>query len=198
MTDTVPTPAGWYPDPDGGPNVRWWDGVQWTDHHAPLQQRPEDLKAPAGTKTNTVWIWLIVFLPVLSYLSLFSIDWNAYFQASLASPTGSVAALFTPGYVLTTVLGWILFALLVVFGYLDYRALIRNGVPRPFHWGWSFLNPVYPIGRAVVVRRRTGSGIWPMWGAIGVLVFGFIVAIIFSVYLAQVMMSYVPIYSSIS
>lgn len=198
MTDTTPIPAGWYPDPEGGATVRWWDGARWTDQHAPLQQRPEDLTAPAGTQTNTVWIWLIVFLPVLSYLSLFSIDWNAYFQASLASPTGSVAAMFTPGYILTTVLGWILYALLVVFGYRDYRALIRNGVPRPFHWGWSFLNPVYPIGRAVVVRRRTGSGIWPMWGAIGVLVFGLVIGIIFSIYLVQLMLAYVPIYSSLS
>lgn len=27
-----PTPAGWYPDPAGGPGLRWWDGQQWTGH----------------------------------------------------------------------------------------------------------------------------------------------------------------------
>ena len=198
MTDTTPIPAGWYPDPDGGPNMRWWDGGQWTDHRAPQQQRPEDLKAPAGTTTNTVWIWLIVFLPLLSYVSLFTIDWNSYFQALFTSPTASVAALFTPGYLLSIVLGWVLLALLVVFGYLDHRDLIRNGVPRPFHWGWSFLNPVYPIGRAVVVRRRTGKGIWPMWGAIGVMAFGLIISIILTVYLVQLMLAYLPTYSSLS
>lgn len=25
------TPAGWYPDPYGEPQLRWWDGDQWTD-----------------------------------------------------------------------------------------------------------------------------------------------------------------------
>lgn len=33
------TPAGWYPDPSGGPQQRYWDGTQWTDqvqaHAAP-------------------------------------------------------------------------------------------------------------------------------------------------------------------
>jgi hypothetical protein len=26
-----PIPAGWYPNPDGTPSMRWWDGTQWTD-----------------------------------------------------------------------------------------------------------------------------------------------------------------------
>jgi hypothetical protein len=24
--------AGWYTDPDGTPNHRWWDGQRWTEH----------------------------------------------------------------------------------------------------------------------------------------------------------------------
>ncbi|WP_431928076.1 DUF2510 domain-containing protein [Nonomuraea jabiensis] len=28
---TTQTPAGWYPDPYGEPQLRWWDGTQWTD-----------------------------------------------------------------------------------------------------------------------------------------------------------------------
>lgn len=27
-----PTPAGWYPDPQGQAAQRYWDGSQWTDH----------------------------------------------------------------------------------------------------------------------------------------------------------------------
>ena len=28
-------PPGWYPDPAGRTRLRWWDGVDWTDHRRP-------------------------------------------------------------------------------------------------------------------------------------------------------------------
>ena len=42
MTTHSNTPAGWYADPHGAPNLlRWWDGAQWTDHtHAGVQPSP--------------------------------------------------------------------------------------------------------------------------------------------------------------
>lgn len=30
-----PSPAGWYPDPNGQPLARWYDGNAWTHHVAP-------------------------------------------------------------------------------------------------------------------------------------------------------------------
>ncbi len=38
------TPRGWYPDPDNGSQLRWWDGTCWTAHvHAaqPVSPSPE-------------------------------------------------------------------------------------------------------------------------------------------------------------
>src|SRR4051794_8616226 len=32
--------AGWYPDPEHPDALRWWDGSAWTQHRAPLPQRP--------------------------------------------------------------------------------------------------------------------------------------------------------------
>jgi len=29
LAPPCPSPAGWYPDPAGGPSTRWWDGTQW-------------------------------------------------------------------------------------------------------------------------------------------------------------------------
>jgi hypothetical protein len=60
----------------------------------------------------------------------------------------------------------VLFGAAMLLIVLDWRALNRAGVPRPFHWAWGFFMilgaPVYMIGRSIVVRRRTGSGLAPM------------------------------------
>jgi Protein of unknown function (DUF2510) len=50
MTNTSgsTTPAGWYPDPAGSANLRWWDGSTWTAHLAP-PPTPAPAPAPAPT-----------------------------------------------------------------------------------------------------------------------------------------------------
>ncbi|MDT3399163.1 phospholipid scramblase-related protein [Streptomyces sp. B1866] len=48
MTTHPNTPAGWYADPQGTPNLlRWWDGAQWTEHTHPGQPGlPGQAQAP--------------------------------------------------------------------------------------------------------------------------------------------------------
>ena len=29
---------GWYPDPNGAPHLRWWDGQAWTDYVEPYME----------------------------------------------------------------------------------------------------------------------------------------------------------------
>lgn len=42
------TPAGWYPDPQGTPQLlRWWDGSQWTQHTSPGEGQGQAAQAQA-------------------------------------------------------------------------------------------------------------------------------------------------------
>jgi hypothetical protein len=205
---TNAVPPGWYPDQNAPGQQRWWDGTQWTEHvQAPYSAAAAvaTLKAPEGTKTGTVWIWLIVLLPLLSLSSLFLIDWADYVDSAIASsltgPYGGYAdqlALYTsPGYLISNLMSFVLYALTVVFAVLDVRELKKRGVPQPFHWAFAFLTSiVYVIGRSVVVKRRTGGGLAPLWVYIGETVLSFIVIIIFTVllfqYMTQAMLTQVP------
>ena len=196
MTDPAAssTPAGWYPDPAGSAQRRWWDGSKWTDTlETPYSTAAavHAQRAPEGTDPNTPWIWLIVFLPWLPTLGLFFIDWSGYVEALLTDPTGQSAVTFlvTPGYRLMIALGWITTGLIIWFAYLDWRELKRRGVPQPFHWAWIFLTfvvsyAVYTIGRAVVANRRTGTGLSVMWATIATIVAGFILGIVFAIVLS--------------
>jgi hypothetical protein len=58
------TPAGWYPDPSGSSQQRYWDGTQWTEHYAPAagyaQQapgyaQPHAARPPVGPAPNLWW-----------------------------------------------------------------------------------------------------------------------------------------------
>jgi hypothetical protein len=154
---------------------------------------PAQLRAPEGTDPYTTWIWLILAIPVVQTLPIFFIDWETLFVTALTDPSGfgPTSAFLSPAYTLLVVLGWVGTGLLIWFAYLDWRELQRRGVPQPFHWAYIFLtlavsSAVYTIGRSVVVKRRTGRGLAPMWISIATIVAGFVLGIVFAIVLTQV------------
>ena len=131
MTNVAP---GWYPDPAGTPRTRWWDGAQWTEHfYDPATGLPAaDLTAPAGTKVYSAWIWLLVFLPYLTLPLLFSPDFSSAFAGlDPTDPNSStnvqLQLMTSPTYIIMTLLGWLINAAVIFFGFLDWRWLKQIG-----------------------------------------------------------------------
>jgi hypothetical protein len=198
-------PAGWYPVA-GTTQQRWWDGARWTEHvyppvataapaspaYAPQgtvasPTTQTEHRAPAGTAPGTVWFWLLaVGAPVLALLDLIptSVFLGQVVNGDSTDPAALAASPFTPAYLIAALCGWFIYAVCVVFALLDWRELRAHGVPKPFHWAWSFFviavgwPAVYMIGRTVVVKRRTGRGMAPLWVFIGLEVATFIVTVV--------------------
>jgi len=195
---TPPVPAGWYPDPQNPATVRYWDGSTWTEHrHQPGQPAPK-LRAPEGTEPNTVWIWILVLLPLIALIPLPFIPWQSYIESTMQNPTSMTGALdsqfaiFTsPAYLASIGLSFVVYVGTVVLALLDHRELTARGMPKPFHWALSFIPSygyhVYIIGRSVVVKSRTDRGLGPLWLAIGVFVFSIVVSFVLVAQMMSVM-----------
>lgn len=215
MTNESAPAPGWYADPYGSGALRWWDGARWGEQVAPAAApspyaaapspyaaapyaAPRRRPLPEGTPLYTVWIWLVAVLPVLSGVLLFLIHPQPMFRAVPGSSSVALADPFAllggPVYFVVMALNWLLAAALIVFSWLDYRELSRRGVERPFHWAWSFLTLVYPIGRSVVVRGVAGGrGLAPMWVAIAAYVVAFVLAAIWGIILVSEIIGSAPL-----
>ncbi len=180
MTDVAA--PGWYPDSEG--KRRWWDGTQWTDSvRAPYTGASAPLKAPDGTLPNTPQIWIIValfaFQMIYSVYWLASFDWSGYLRASMNPGNLQVFQVFGIAYVLLLLISLGVYGGSAALAYSDWKTLAARGVPRPFHFAFTFITPiVYVIGRSVIARRRTGTGIAPMWVVIILYVLYFIAAMV--------------------
>lgn len=204
------TPAGWYPDPAGSASERWWDGTAWTGHvQAPASAPPVypdryaypaqqpahgvPAKVAPGTPAFGPFIWIITLLPLIGLLSLPLSLTDLEQQLTMpyspsSSPTDPFAGMSTAALVaqaVAAVLGWALYAAGIVLAYFDRKWLLARGYAQPFHWAFAFLGgiaPVYAIGRSIVVRRRSGRGIAPMWVAFGILAVSIVITIVLFVH----------------
>lgn len=185
-------PAGWYPDANTPGQMRWWDGAQWTDRvQAPYSATTAygaTAGSAAGAATGTWQVWtingLFALQLVVSLLYIATIDWGAYMAYSANPTPGDVDALFAMfniGYFATLLVSFLAYGGSVALAYFDVKELASRGVERPFHWAWNFIpsygTTVYIIGRSVVVRRRTGGGLAPLWGYIVLFVVGMIASV---------------------
>ena len=201
MTDPEPVapvaataPAGWYPVAAGSAQQRYWDGTAWTEHiHNPAVQnapvavvRRELLRAPERTNPTTLWFWLTAVSSVLGIGAWIALGiYGNQLVGISGNYTTEIGAMYTsPAYITYTVLSFAVVAAGVVFPILDWLALRKRGVPNPFHWAWSLFaialsSPiVYVIGRTVVVKRRTGKGLAPLWVFIALQLITWIVALV--------------------
>ena len=178
-------PSGWYPDPSGAPGSRWWDGRAWTDTVGPPLSRWNDPanhrpQLDPGVPVYTIFIWLIVLLPLLGIPLGFA--YTPHLVIERIGPenvkTVNPASIFTPGYFVTLGISLVFYGITVVLAFFDRRQLLRRGVVRPFHWAWTFLySPAYVIGRSVIVHRVAPKrGLWPVWVYIAVAVVSLVVS----------------------
>lgn len=159
-------PAGWYPDPQAGGRLRWWDGHQWTAH-VPSATAPSSPAAPMGgiaapgapapwavppappapvrADTGTLWVWLAIVASVIPFAVVFLIDWNGYVDTMTMSTLSRNPSAAFSGMIQwqlhvlgISVISWVAMGLFIVFSWLDWRELRRRGVPLPFSWAWSF------------------------------------------------------------
>ncbi len=181
---------GWYPDPYRQAPLRWWDGTQWTAQLGGAASTSAAFgvagrrQLAQETPVYTVWIWLVVLLPLVSILMLLvtnPFSGYAHFMQTVETSgrptTQDLLQLYNPVFLIDALVGWIIVAATIVCAWLDYRELGRRGVERSFHWAWSFLSPaVYVIGRSVIVRHvAPRRGLVPIWVLIAVFGVSFIV-----------------------
>ena len=212
MTDPTPAqyiPAGWYADPSGAPQQRWWDGIQWSattqPNPAPVPAQPylpmaapggygatvpytpggQNFSLASGVNPNTPQVWAIAVVPLLVFVELLILLAMGELTVDLVmSPTSDMSTVNGAD----AILRFVAYVLVIVLAAVDSQQLARRGVDRPFHWAWAFLGMVYIIGRTVVVRRRTGRGLAPLFvwigcllaSYIGPLTIGVLVALIFA------------------
>jgi len=162
------------------------------------------MAAPATRRdipTDTVWVWLIVALPLVTVLALFLFDWRSVIEEAIyaavlseqGAPSSTVlefsvsSTLFSLGM---TALAVVTGGLSVLFAFLDWRQLRARGIEKPFHWAWAFFvfiisAGVYVIGRGIVLRRQTGKGLGPVRGFIAVTIVSIIAGTIWLVLLMR-------------
>ncbi|WP_052226673.1 DUF2510 domain-containing protein [Microbacterium mangrovi] len=211
-TPAQPTAPGGYAQ-QGYAQQGYQQGYAQQGAYAPVSQYPQ---VEPGTPGTTVWAWLVALLPIIDVV--LSLGYTLSIPAAMSSfvaqmgsvdpstPEGAsrlsaamLGTFFNGWYAALLIVGLLVYAATVVFSYFDHRELVRRGYVKPFHWAWAFLGSlVYIIGRTVVVHRRGGRSLGPLWAMIAVfvasIVIGWIGGAVISVQTAEIMNRFVQQY----
>jgi hypothetical protein len=156
-------PAGWYEDPSDPAQVRWWNGINWTDHTqakpdldgADSSELEESYAGPAAVRartrirsTSTAESWVVSFTPGLLALGLLVAFW-AWLYVGPNVLWGAIALV-------------VAYAVTVVFAILDRRKLIRWEHTPPAFATTLLTAPVYLVVRALRLSRSWGQVV--AWG----------------------------------
>jgi hypothetical protein len=183
-------PAGWYPDPGGSADLRWWNGQQWTAQLQPVPVAPVAPPPPAVQSFQPAAEKAYVPFssaaaaprPVLRGIAYTRTVWWICFQPlwGLATQAVMYAIVTAFGPVPTvllvigfTVLNLLLWALLVRLAFADRKALVEGGNGSAASPWWILLSPlVYLILRARQVRMWEEAGAWApvVWWVIALIV----------------------------
>jgi hypothetical protein len=60
-------PAGWYDDPRGAQQYRYWDGVGWTDHVVPVPAGRAPV-VPKSPRRRSSRAWVVAVLVLAGFL----------------------------------------------------------------------------------------------------------------------------------
>jgi hypothetical protein len=138
--------------------------------------------APEGAKVINWYLWAIIFLPVLwliaSIATFHTLEpalekYITEIQRATEDPNSTIIPTihYPVAYWLTELLAFVIYLGTVLLAWFDSKRLAAAGIARPFHWAFAFIpvasGAVYVIGRSVVVRRRSGRGLWPIWVLVG-------------------------------
>jgi len=167
-----PTP-GWYPDPAGSPQNRWWDGNGWTAtlQDAESTAAPAAAAAPQETSAQTTpaygglpaatpysyaaaqprldvnpvtpFAWVLALLPLTGFISLL-LSW-ALGDFSEEVLLNEDPFLVTPGTIAGYVISFIVWIGGAFIALADQRELESRGIVKPFSWAWAFIPILTPL-----------------------------------------------------
>jgi len=113
-------PAGWYPDPDGAPTQRYFDGKKWTDQLAPLAA-PARSDDGYSTKSSAVAGLLQIFL-----------GWFGLGRFYIGDTTIGIVqlALGIFGWITTFIfIGWVILFILSVWVIIEGICMLAGAIP---------------------------------------------------------------------